>query len=69
MIYELHTITQHLIDFENDADLPETVDYVPNPPIPEHFWQLAWTCILKDTFDFTSSASGFDFYWKGECWI
>jgi hypothetical protein len=36
MIYELHTIAQHLIDFENDADLPEPGDDVPDPPIPAH---------------------------------
>ena len=72
MRYELCMITRHLINFANNADLPEPEDDVPNLPIPGPVatqwcsWRLAWTCIeLKDVFDFTSSASGLDFYWKG----
>ena len=71
-------IAQHLIHFANNADLPKPEDNIPNPP-PPSIWTIpappatqqrsrrpARTCIeLKDVFDFTSSASGLDFYWKG----
>ena len=71
-------IAQHLIHFANNADLPKPEDNIPTTP-PPSIWTIpappatqqrsrrpARTCIeLKDVFDFTSSASGLDFYWKG----
>jgi hypothetical protein len=63
-------IARHLIEFANDADLPEPETPVPSITVPattnRRARQPARTCIeLKDVFDFTNPASGLDFYWKG----
>ena len=63
-------IAQHLVEFTNNADLPEPETPVPSIPVPATTnrcaRQPARTCIeLKDVFNFTNPASGLDFYWKG----